>query len=82
MPLVFESDVHFDAATSDATIWGDEGNKRFRLVIPRTVLVDKYNLKQYFDDIAAEAIIQTHRATFEKLAQDACDAGASELIVA
>jgi hypothetical protein len=82
MPLVFENDVHFDPRTADAIIWGDEGTKRFRMVIPRSVLVDKYGLKQYFDHVGAEAIIQKNRETFEKIAQDAHDAGASEVIVA
>jgi hypothetical protein len=58
MPLVFENDAHFDPRTADATIWGDEGTKRFRMVIPRSVLVDKYGLKQYFDHAGAEVIIQ------------------------
>jgi hypothetical protein len=82
MPLVFENDVYFDPMTDDAIIWADEGTKRFRLVIPRSVLVDKYGLKQYFDHPGAEAIIQKNRKTFEKIAQDAHDVGASEVTVA
>ncbi len=29
MALVFEDDIHFDPATDDAIIWGDEDGKRF-----------------------------------------------------
>jgi hypothetical protein len=81
MPLVFEDDIHFDARTDDAIIWGDEGSKRFKLEIPRSVLVDKYGLEQYFDRAGAKGIIKTHWRDFEQLAQAAHDDGKSEVIV-
>jgi hypothetical protein len=70
MPLVFENDIHFDAATDDATIWGNDGNKRFRLVIRPETLIDKYGLEKRFDRVNAKAIIQRYRADFETSGAD------------
>jgi len=81
MALVFEDDVHFDAATDDATIWANDGNERFCLVIQPKILIDKYGLEKRFDRASAEAIIRRHRADFEQVARAAHDAGHSEVIV-
>lgn len=81
LALTFRPDVHFDPQNDDAIIWGDEGNVHFRLVIRRGLLVRKYGLKNYFDHAGAEIIIKQHRAYFEKIAQDAYNIGASEIII-
>jgi len=80
--LAFRSDIHFDAQNDDAIIWGDQGDRHFRLVIRRRLLLlRKYGLKKYFDQSEAEIIIKKHRGIFEELAQNAYDAGASEIII-
>jgi len=81
MPLVFENDVHFEPYENDAIIWGDEGKKRFRLVIRCKFLQDKYGLQKQSDNRGAEEIIKQHWMAFEQLAQAAHDAGKTECIV-
>ena len=80
-PLKFRPDIDFDPQNDDAIIWGDEGGSHFRLAIRRRLLLRKYGLKKYFDHAGAEAIIKKHRSSFEKLAQNAYETGASELII-
>jgi hypothetical protein len=79
--LVFEKDIHFEPAENDAIIWAIEGTKRFRLVIRRQVLQDKYGLQKRFDDLGAAEIIKRHWMEFEQLACAAHDAGRSEAVV-
>jgi len=81
MSLVFENDIHFEQYENVAVIWGTAGKKRFRLVIRRKLLQDKYGLQNTSDDRGAEEIIKKHWAAFEQLAQAAHDAGKSEVIV-
>jgi hypothetical protein len=81
MPLVLENDIHFEPYENDAIIWGTEGKKRFRLVIRRRLLQDKYGLQKQSDNQGAEEIIKKHWVTFEELAQAAHDTGKSEVIV-
>jgi hypothetical protein len=81
MPLVFENQIHFDPATDDAIIWADENNKRFRLVIPRELLMEKYGLLKRLDQTSAEAIIHKNLPTFEAKAQAAHEAGQHEIIL-
>lgn len=81
MALVFQDDIHFDGATDTAIIWGDDGGKRFRLMIPRKVLVDQFGLEKYFDHASAKTIIRSNMARFEQVAQAAHDVGKSEVII-
>ena len=80
-PLKFRPAIHFDPQNDDAIIWGDEGDSHFRLAIRRGLLLRKYGLEKYFDRVGAEAIIKQHRDSFERLAQDAYETGACELII-
>ena len=77
----FRPKIHFDAQNDDAIIWGDEGNRHFRLVIRRGLLLREYGLKRYFDRARADIIMKEHRGTFEMLAQNAYQTGAFELII-
>ena len=79
--LTFRPDIHFDAQNDDAIIWGDQGDRHFRLAIRRRLLLREYGLVKYFDQSEAETIIKKHREIFEKLAQNAYEAGASEIII-
>ena len=86
MSLVFETEIRirvcFDAATDDAVIWADDdGNSRFRLVIKPAYLIDKYHLAKRFDHDSARSIINDNWEKFRVLAQDARDAGDSELVL-
>jgi hypothetical protein len=80
MALVFEQEVHFDAATAEAIIWADadDASGRFKLVIARGLLI-KQGLKKYFDEVGARKLIADHRAEYESLAQDAHKLGARAL---
>jgi hypothetical protein len=81
MPVVFEPDIHFEAADNTAVVWGDGDNgKRFRLTISRRALTDKYGYKgKHFDNKAAEALIRDRWNDIEKLAQEAHSTGQQEL---
>lgn len=82
MPLKFERDVHFNRVTDDAIVWADTPDgKRFQLVIPRKVLIDRFGLKKHFDHAGAKAVIQKHWKEFEQQAERAFKAGASEYVV-
>jgi hypothetical protein len=79
--LRFRPDIHFDPKTDDAIIWGDLGDTHFRLVVRRALLLDKYGLKTRFDEAGAKAIIKQQKDVFERLAQDAYETGATEIII-
>jgi hypothetical protein len=82
MPLALEKDIHFDPHTYDAVIWADDDKPgRFRLVIPRKVLRDRYGMKgDQLSNPAAEKAIRDNWDKFERQAQAARDAGAEELV--
>jgi hypothetical protein len=79
MALIFRPEIGFDG--EDAIIWGDEGKKHFRVRIKRNVLIDKFGVKSYFDRAEAAEVVKNNRHIFEKMAQDAYDAGKPELII-
>ncbi|MBV9553640.1 MAG: hypothetical protein JO032_12715 [Alphaproteobacteria bacterium] len=79
--LIFRPDIVFDPQNDDAVLWGDIGTAHFRLVIRRRLLLQEYGLKRYFDQAEAEAIISVHRDAFERLARNAYETGASEIII-
>jgi hypothetical protein len=81
MPLVFRPDIDFDPRNDDAVIWGDDGDKHLKLIVRRQLLVTKYGLQRHFDKVGARTIMENQRGVFEKVAQDAYNIGASEVII-
>ncbi len=84
MTLVFETDirVQIDPTTNDAVVWGTDGAGRFRLVIPRTVLSDRFGQPgRQIDDDVALSLVRQNWSQFVPLAQYARNNGQSELVV-
>lgn len=84
MPLVFDCDIRisFDTVTNDAVLWAEDDGGRFRLVIPRTALRDRFGYAgTQLDDAAAERFIRQNWSQFETLAQEARNGGHSELVL-
>jgi hypothetical protein len=79
MALIFRPEIGFDG--EDAIIWGDEGQKHFRVTIKRNVLIDQFGVKSYLKNAEAAEVVKNNRHIFEKMAQDAYDAGKPELVI-
>jgi hypothetical protein len=79
MALIFRPEIGFDG--EDAIIWGDEVKKHFRVMTKRNVLIDKFGVKSYFEHAEAAEVVKNNRHIFEKMAQDAYDAGKPELVI-
>jgi hypothetical protein len=79
VPLIFRPEIIFDG--DDVVIWGDEGKKHFRVVIRRTVLIDNFGLRSYFDRVEAVRVVKSNRHIFENMAQDAYNARRPELMI-
>jgi hypothetical protein len=79
MALIFRPEIGFDH--EDAIVWGDEGKKHFRVRITRTYLMDNFGVKGFFDRTEAADVVKNNRHIFEKMAQDAYDAGKPELVI-
>jgi hypothetical protein len=80
MALIFRPEIGFNGE-EDAIFWGDEGKKHFRVIIKRQFLMDNFQVKSFFDRAEATQVVQNNRRTFEKLAQEAYEAGHPELII-
>lgn len=85
MALIFEWDKlnerHFDPATDEAVIWADTSKgERFRLVIPRIVLQERFGVKRFAHSAAIAAILE-HRKEFAQQAEAAFAKGALELVI-
>jgi hypothetical protein len=77
MALVLDKSFEFDLE-DNAIVWGDENNQRFRLIIPRTVLIDHFGLTQYFDERGAREKIKENWGKIEEDARAAFERGTRE----